>query len=158
MRKHIISCVLMVAAITLASASAASADDKWIGKWKLNVEKSKFSPAPGPQSQTVTFEAAGKAIKLTSDSVSADGKAMHTEYTSSFDGKDVPWTGNPDADMASPKRIDAASYENVWKKGGKATITSKVTVSADGKTLTIVQSGQNAEGKAAASTLVFDRQ
>ena len=31
-------------------------------------------------------------------------------------------------------------------------------MSADGKTLTIVQSGKNAEGKAVGSTLVFDRQ
>jgi hypothetical protein len=147
-----------LAVTALAVASTALAADNWMGTWKLNVAKSKFSPGMALQSQTIKFEPAGESIKLTGDSVNAEGTAMHTEYTSKFDGKDVPWTGNPNADMASPKRLDANRYENIWKKDGKATIHSKVKVSADGKTLTITQTGKNASGKAVKSTLVFDRQ
>jgi hypothetical protein len=64
---------------------------------------------------------------------------MHGEHTSNFEGKDVAWTGNPSADVACPKRIDDNSYENVWKLGGKHTMTSKVVVSKDNKTLTVTQ-------------------
>ena len=157
MKRIPILCGLAVAA--LAFASTALAADNWVGTWKLNVAQSKFSPAPGLQSQTITFEpAADGAIKLIGDSVNAEGKAMHTEYTSKFDGKGVAWTGNPNADTATAKRIDANSYENVWSKDGKATISSKVKVSADGKTLTITQTGTDASGKAVNSVLVFDRQ
>jgi hypothetical protein len=157
MKKGLFVDCLAIAAV-LAGAGNAVAGDNWIGTWKLNPAKSTFSPGPGPRSQTITFAPSPDGIKLASDVVDAEGKASHTGYISKFDGKDVPWTGNPNADTASPRRIDANSYENVWKKDGKATINSKVTVSADGKTLTITQTGADASGKAVGSTLVFDRQ
>jgi hypothetical protein len=83
---------------------------------------------------------------------------MQGRYTSKFDGKDVAWTGNPSADMACPKRIDDNSYENVWKNGGKATMTAKVVVSNQNKTLTITQTPIGAQGAAASSVAVYDRQ
>jgi hypothetical protein len=145
-------------AVALAWASTASAAQNWIGTWKLNVAQSKFSPGPGPKSQTIKFEKTADGIKVTSDGVNAEGKEMHGGFTSKWDGKDVPWTGNPNADMAAPKGIDDNSYENTWKKDGKATITSKAVVSADGKTLTITQTGKDAKGEDVNSTAVYDRQ
>ena len=47
----------------------------------------------------------------------------------------------PDGRYRGPKRVDANNYDNVWKKGGKVTVTAKVSVSADGKTLTVTQAG-----------------
>jgi hypothetical protein len=70
----------------------------------------------------------------------------------------VPWAGNPSADTAAPKRIDDNSYENVWKKGGKATVTAKVSVSQDGKTLTVSQTGTDPSGKSVSSVAVYDKQ
>ena len=142
----------------LVSSSVALAANNWLGTWKLNVEASKFSPGPAPRSQTLTFEATAGGIKLTSRTVDAKGKATKGEYVSNFDGKDVPWKGNADADTASAKRIDDNSYENTWKKGGAVTIVAKVVVSPDGKTLTLTQVGKNAKGQAVNNTVVLDRQ
>jgi hypothetical protein len=137
-------------------ASGVFAGDNWIGTWKLNAAKSKVS---GPAPQVVTWEAAADgAIKFSSTSTDGQGKAVHTSYTSKFDGKDVPYVGNPNADTASPNRVDANTYENTWKQGGKPTIEAKVVVSADGKTLTVTQKGKDAKGGAVNSTLVFDKQ
>ena len=158
MKKTMIRSCLLAAAAVLAFGSTASAADNWVGTWKLNSAKSTFSPGPGPQSLTLKFEATPDGITLTADGVDAEGKAMHSTYTSKWDGKDVPWTGSANADTASPKRIDANTYENTWKKGGKVTINSKSVVSADGKTLTTTQTGTNAKGEAVNSTLVYDRQ
>ena len=81
------------------------------------------------------------------------------EYVSRFDGQDVPWTRNPNADTAAPKRIDANSYENTYKKAGKRVVTrARVAVSADGKTLTLTQTGKDAQGKDVSNTVVYDRQ
>ena len=66
--------------------------------------------------------------------------------------------GNPDADTASPKRVDANSYQNVSRKAGKATITSIAFVSKDGKTLTVTQTGKNSKGEPVNNTLVLDKQ
>jgi hypothetical protein len=77
---------------------------------------------------------------------------------SKFDGKDVPWEGNPDADTAAAKKIDDNSYENIWKKDGKTTISAKVVVSKDGKTINTTQTGTDSKGRTVKNTLVWDRQ
>ncbi len=158
MQKRFLVGSLAACAVILLSGSAALAAENWIGTWKLDVAKSKFSPGPGPKSMTATFAATPDGIKFSSDGVDAEGNATHTEFVSKFDGKEVPYTGNPNADTASPKKIDANSYENPWKKDGKPTTTSHAVVSKDGKTLTIHQTGKNAKGEAVNSTVVFIKQ
>lgn len=150
--------VSSLCSVMILSASMAFAADNWIGSWKLNVAKSKYTPGPGPKSQMLKFEATPAGTKLTAEGVNAAGEAMKSTYTSKFDGKDVPWTGNPDADMAAPKRIDDNSYTNAWKKGGKVAVNAKVVVSADGKTLTVTQTGKNAKGDAMNTTGVYEKQ
>ena len=156
MRKSLL--VGSLCSVMILSGSMALAADNWIGTWKLDVAKSKHTPAPGPKSLTLKFEATPAGIKLSSDGVNAAGAATKGSYTSKFDGKDVPWEGNPDADMASAKKVDDNSYVNIWKKGGKTTVTAKAVVSADGKTLTVTQVGKNAKGEAVNSTAVYERQ
>lgn len=157
MRKNTLLVSLAACALILAS-SVAQAGDNWIGTWKMDAAKSTFSPGPGPKSQTLKFEATKDGIQLTTDGVAADGTATHGGYTSKFDGKDVPWAGNPEADVASPKKTGDNSYENVWKKGGKPMITAKVVVSADGKTLTVSNTGTNSKGQTINNTVVYSRQ
>ena len=158
MRKNLLMVSLAACCAIVLSSSAALAAENWLGTWKMNAAKSKFSPGPGPKSLTLKFESTADGIKLTSDGVNAEGKPTHGEYVSRFDGKDVPWTGNPNADTASAKKIDDNSYENTWKKGGKTTIVAKAVVSKDGKTLTTMQKGTNAKGQTVNNAVVYDRQ
>jgi hypothetical protein len=159
LKKTLLLSCLAAGAAVLAFGSTTLAADNWVGSWKLNLAKSKFVPGPAPQSQAIKFEpTADGGIKLTADEVGGDGKAAHLEYSARFDGTETPWTGNPNADTASPERVDANRYENVWKKGGKVTVTVSATVSADGKTLTVIQRGKDAQGRVMNTTEVFDRQ
>jgi hypothetical protein len=158
MRKSLFVGALVVCAVMVFSSSVVLAADNWLGTWKLNVGKSKYSPGPAPKSMTLKFEVSPAGTRLTTDGVDAAGKATHGTYASKFDGKDVPWEGNPDADTASPKKIDDNTYSNVWKKGGKATVDAKVVVSKDGKTLTVSQTGKNAKGEAVNTTMVLEKQ
>src|SRR5512141_1356302 len=139
MRKNLLVSSLLLGAATLMFGQPASASENWVGSWKLNAAKSKFGSAALTRTETLKFVATPAGIKLTSDGTDPQGKPMQGEYTSKFDGKDVAWTGNPSADMACPTRIDDNSYQNVWKSGGKATMTAKVVVSDNHKTLTITQ-------------------
>lgn len=156
MRKKLWVRSLLVAATCMVGATLF-AGENWVGTWKLNAEKSKLGAA-AVRAQTLKFEATPDGIKLTSEGTDADGKPMQGGYVSKFDGKDVPWAGNPSADVASPKKLDDNSYENVWKKDGKAVVTAKVAVSKDGKTLTVSQSGTDAKGAAFSSVAVYDKQ
>ena len=159
MRRHVIVGSFAGCAALLLSGSLALAADNWLGIWKLNTAKSKYNPGPGPKSQTLKFEKTADGIKLTTESTSADGKTTKGGYVSKWDGMDVPFSGdNPNADTASPKKVDDNTYTNTWKKAGKATVNLKATVSPDGKTLTVVQTGTDGNGRPVNSTVVFDRQ
>lgn len=158
MRKNLFVSSLLVCAATSIWAQPVSASENWVGSWKLNAAKSAFTSDAVVRAQTLKFEATPAGIKLTSEGTDPQGKPMQGQYTSKFDGKDVAWTGNPSADMACPKRIDDNTYENIWKNGGKPTMTAKVVVSNDNKTLTVTQTPTGAHGEAKSSVAVYDRQ
>jgi hypothetical protein len=154
MRKPQVVSSLLVACL---GASLAVAGENWVGTWKLNAAKSQ--PGAGTiKVDTLKFEATADGIKVTLVGTDAQGKEIQAGYISKFDGKEVPWTGNPMADTAAPKKIDDNSYEGTSKKGGKSTVTVKVVVSADGKTLTATQDGTGPSGEKIHSVSVFDRQ
>jgi|SRR5260221_259140 len=158
MRKVYLARAVAVCGVTLISGSLALAGDNWVGTWKLNLAKSKYSPGPAPKAQTLKFEAMPEGIKLSSEVVNAEGQATKGGYSSKFDGKEVAMAGNSNADTAAPRKINDNTYENTWKKAGKVTITTKGVVSADGKTLTITQTGTDAQGRPVSSTAVYEKQ
>ena len=158
MRRNLLLVSLAACCAIVLSSSVGLAEENWLGTWKLNTAKSKYSPGPAPKSLTVKWEKTADGIRLTSDGVNAEGEATHGTFTSKFDGTDVPWEGNPDADTASPKKIDDNTFSNVWKMGGKATINAKGVVSKEGNALTVTLVGTDSKGRTVNNTLVYDRQ
>jgi hypothetical protein len=153
-----VSLALTLAAI-VAMTGATAAADHWLGKWTLNLTKSKYNPPElAPKSQTVTREAVDGGMRLVTDGVDAQGKPTHSEYTAKFDNKDYPWTGQVNADTISLIRLDEEYYESIWKLKGEVTITSQTVVSRDGKTLTTNQFGKDAQGRTVSNMTVYDKQ
>jgi hypothetical protein len=144
---------------TTTGAPFAQTKDPVVGKWTMNIAKSKLSPGPPPKSAAIVFSGASGAdgIKAVFDGVTDTGEKVHWEYTANHDGKDYPMTGNPDGDTIVLKRLNANSVETTYKKGGKVTVTNVRTVSADGKTMTVTTKGTNAQGQAVNNTLVFEK-
>ena len=147
------------AALLVASvpSSARAQGDPMLGTWVLSAAKSKYDPGPPPKSNTVTREAAGQGVKVSSKGVDAEGKPTAQSYTANFDGKDYTVTGSPDYDAVAFKKSGASAAEATRKKGGKVVQTAKYVVSADGKTLTITSSGTNAKGQKIHNVSVFDK-
>jgi hypothetical protein len=157
--------VLKFAAITVLFAIAVSPllaqSNPLLGTWKLNVAKSTSDPSmPTPKSLTRTVMAHGDSVMYMMEGVAADGKAISYSFTVKYDGKDYPTTGTMPggADMISIKRVDANNYEAILKKAGKAVGTSKVVISADGKTTTLTAKITDASGKSATAVSVYDKQ
>ena len=152
--------VFAVAVVSiLVLGVAVMAADSNIGTWKLNTAKSKFSPGPAPKSQTLKIEASGAdGVKYSADGVDAEGKPTHWEFEAQYDGKYVPFKGNPDADMLAYKRIDANTVESTTQLKGKPALTAKIVISADGKTRTLTQTGKNAKGQAVKNVAVYEKQ
>ena len=142
----------------------AQGSDPWVGTWRLNVAKSKFDPGPAPQRNTLTIEAvAGGAQKHTFDGVDAKGQPNHSERVTKFDGSDVPVVQTPPPQGKAVvtqafRRLDARSFEVVGKRDGKVTVTTRVAISADGKTMTHTASGTNAQGQKVTDVRVYERQ
>lgn len=148
--------ILVVAGSSLAWAQAK---DPHYGTWKLNLATSKYSPGPPPREGTVTIEAAGPGRKVSVTGVAADGTPVTWGYSGNFDGKEIPITGNnPDADVVMLKRISANAIRTTNKKAGKRTLVNGLSVSPDGKTLTVATTGVNAKGQTVKNTQVFDKQ
>ena len=162
MRKRFLVVVASALAFMLMTAVMARAQgsDPWIGTWKVNLEKSTYSPGPKPTVPgVVKIEAAPNGMKTTIDGVNAQGQKTHTESVGAFDGKDNPVKGAANPNQTSAlKKIDVRTFENQAKVGGKPTVATRVTISADGKTLTATQSGTNAQGQAVKNTIVADKQ
>ncbi|OFW28900.1 MAG: hypothetical protein A3J28_10570 [Acidobacteria bacterium RIFCSPLOWO2_12_FULL_60_22] len=148
--------------ILLALATSAglwAADDIRIGTWKLDVAKSKYSPGPPPKSSIVRFEPYGEnGVKVTVETVGAQGGKTKHQYSANYDGKDVPVTGDPNRDTVALKRIDAYTLEYTNKKGGKVIGAYKEVVAKDGKSRTVTQQGTNPQGQPVDNVLVYDRQ
>lgn len=150
-----IAAMLLVA---LAGYVPMAAADDHSGTWKMNGEKSKYSPGPAPKDLTVKVDADENHIKLNADGTNGDGTPLHVEYDAKFDGKDYPATGVPNADSVSVKRLKAGGIETQQKKGGQVLMTIKTVVSKDGKTRTSTWKGKDAQGRDVNNVVVFDKQ
>ena len=158
MRKMLLVALgVVLVVVDIVSVSAQTSDPR-TGTWKLNVEKSKFSPGPPPQSLTVKVEPSGQGEKVSTEGVNADGTRTATQYTANFDSKDNPLTGSQIADTVSLKRIDQRTSERTDKKAGAVAQTLRRVVSQDGKMMTVTVKGKNAQGQDVNNTLVFEKQ
>ena len=152
--------ITLVLAMLAVSVGLWAQQDPAIGTWKLNLAKSKYSPANlAPKSGTTKIEPFGKnGVKLTADGVNSQGNPTHIEYSAEADGKDYPEKGSPDADAVSLKRIDANTVEVTSKKGGKVMTTARWVFSDNGKTRTNTTKGTNAQGQAINNVAVYEKQ
>jgi hypothetical protein len=132
--------------------------DPSIGTWHLNLAKSKYDPGPGPKSNVVVIETAGKGIKVTVKGVGPDGTPTATSYSSNLDGSDSPVEGGGAAfDTIALKRIDASRIEGTRKLKGKVVQNYTREVSKDGKTMTVTTTGTNAAGQKIHNVAVYEK-
>ena len=85
----------VIVACAAAALITAQADNPQIGSWNMNMTNSKFSTGTGFKRATSRIEAVDGGVRHTVDSVYIDGTARQYSYTTNYDGKDRPVTGNP---------------------------------------------------------------
>ncbi len=138
------------------STVVALAGDPFVGTWKMNAAKSKFSYPP-PKSFTETFTAQDNGVKLVQDVVEADGKTIHRTLDVKYDGKDYPVKA-PDVDTVSTQKPNANTTDYAFKKDGKVVFKGQAVVSKDGKTYTDVGEGKGEKGQAFTYTFIMEKQ
>jgi hypothetical protein len=152
---------LALATLAITSTAAAFAADNSLGSWKLNAEKSKYSPGLLPvKSLSSTREADGDGVKVTTTGERADGASINTTYTAKFDGSPASISGQgAPYDTISLKQVNANTFTYETKNStSKYHASGRLVVSAGGKTMTMKAKGTNAEGKPMTVTLVYEKQ
>ena len=78
---------------------------------------------------TVTYKASAEELNMADQ--------IGDSYTAKFDGKDYPVKGDPGVSSVTLKKIDANTIEETEKLNGQVLFISRMTVSADGRTMTV---------------------
>ena len=149
----------MALMVLLASAAASgqAKPDSWHGTWTLNVAKSTYNASLPPRSGTSRLTpAAGGAMHLVQDQITADGSRRRIETTTPFDGKDHPVAGLPGATYALT-RVNDFIYVLLAKEKGVVTSTTLTVVSSERNTRTSTTVVVTAEGRTVANIAVYDR-
>jgi hypothetical protein len=133
-----------------------AAPDPAIGIWKLSVPLSSFTLIPLPK--VIRVEAWNDGLKVSAEIIDAHGNKTHLQIAYKCDGNDYPLTGFPLADSIATTRINERKSESVLKKGGRVILTAKAVISWNGKTLTLIRTGMDAQGRMADDLLMYDRQ
>ena len=157
-RSTVAAGVLVIAAV--AAAVNAQVDNPQVGTWIMNIAGSQFSSGTGFKSATSRIESVGGGgVKHTVDSVYADGTTRRYEYTTNYDGTDVPVIGNsPYGDTVALTHVDANTVRTVYKNKGKVTVIQTSVVSNDRKKRTVTTKGTNPIGQSVNNVSVYDRQ
>jgi hypothetical protein len=150
-----------LATLVITSTAAAFGADNSLGTWKLNAEKSKYSPGPLPvKSITSVREAAGDGIKVTNTGERTDGTTINATYTAKYDGSSASVSGQgAPYDTVMIKQVNANKFSYEAKNStNKYHVHGEIEVSRDGKILTFKVKGTDKDGKSMSSELVYDKQ
>ena len=149
--------ILLALGLSLFIVPVCFAQKLHMGTWKLNEAKSHLAPGAG-KNHTVVYETAGDQIKVTVDGTDSAGNATHNTWTGKFDGKDYALDGDPTADTRSYRMQGARTLLMTGKKAGKATISGRIVVTANGKSRTVTTTGTDAKGKRYKNIAVYDKE
>lgn len=126
----------VLAAVVVTTA----ADSPFVGKWKLNPEKSQFTGTTMTVEQLPSGE-----MRLTVEGQSYTFKADGKEYPAIF-GSTAAW-----------KQADPNTWEATYKTKGAVLSTDTHKLSSDGKTLTVISKGTKPDGASFENTAVYER-
>ena len=146
---------LLLLGLVFAAGSAFAADPV-VGTWTLNVAKSKFTSGPAPKAGTRVYTESAGVYTLDQKMTGSDGKEVpfRVQYR---EGEDTTLTGVNGIDSIHATKVNANTWDFTIKSGGKEVGHVHRTVSADGKVLTVHDTGKQPSGITGDDTLVFDK-
>jgi hypothetical protein len=144
--------LLLTLLLASAVASVAQSNDAFVGKWVRNDAKSKYSPGPGPKSETVTIAADGNVVI---EGMDPEGKPFKWSYSKQSGDAAVPIEGMDNGTVSIKE--SGNTVDHVWKTAAGNT-TGHGVVSKDGKKMTYTQKGTDSQGRAVHNVIIFDKQ
>ena len=143
MRTRILLAVALAAlgsaATSFAQAPAGPKDEppaQLIGTWKLNVDKSKYTPGPPLRAEMRVYTRGADGVTGVVSRTYSDGRMERYEYVANFGGEYMV-TGIPAYDAVKLTRIDELASEAWLTHAGTLYGIARRVIAADGNTMTI---------------------
>lgn len=150
--------IALALALLVQSAAAHPVMDAWFGTWTLNLAKSIYMPGPPPYARAqYVIEPWKDGVKVTYDMVYPRGGATHWEWTGRFDGQPYPLQGIDEYVTYAYQRVDDRTYDVVVRIDDRPAGNSRVTLSADGNTITTTTQGRDQSGRVVTTTTVYEK-
>jgi len=149
---------VVLAATSLGTTISGQASDPRIGRWQLNLAKSKFTTTP-PKSITRVYEDRGGGIVLSTITTTPASGAPNVLFVLyKIDGKPYPQLprGAETTNTVTQQLVDPHTVDGVTKRDGKVVGGFTQVVSADGKTLTYTPKDE--KGQPTGIVQVFEKQ
>src|SRR5262245_10005952 len=159
---HLLAAVLLTAGIFVTVSLRApqppptTSEDYIIGTWQLDIAKSKYSPGPGPVSETRTYHRGPNGIEGTIQRRFSDGRSERIEYVAEFD-REYPVAGTEEYDHILLKRISARVAEAVLSHAGRTYGSARRVVDESGKTMTITFKREGSSGTTVNNTAFYEK-
>src|SRR6202521_4948429 len=141
----------------MASGLLLAQNSPFVGTWKLDPAKSKFTSGSPAKEETATIQMVGAQDQVPVNGTAADGSPISMKYEVPEKGGAGKFLAGP-YDAVSGKLIDANTRELSYMKGGKEIIHLHSVVSKDGKTMRITVKGTSAQGEPVSGVAVWEKQ
>jgi hypothetical protein len=152
---------LLAAALGLTTLAKASDDATTAAattqQWTLNLDKSDYSKMPllKPKSVLLSVNQQGDKLSWTYAGQAQDGKSFKWTFDGAIDGKPYPVNGSEPPLTMTYNRDENGQLNSTWTDGHH-TSTGAISVSGDGKVLTINNSTKDEDGNVVTWIEVYD--
>src|SRR3954452_974487 len=155
MRK--LDCVLSLALLLSALAAGSAVKQRetcypFTGTWKLNVEKSTFSPGPAPRSTIVTISSDGRVSFEGTDSHEKPTRRSHPLSV----GREVTFDGADNLTINT--RVAGNIIDDIVKLNGKPIQRIHAVFSQHGRIVTVNRDGKDPQGHQVHNREIYERQ
>ena len=151
--------VLLAAVLGAFLAGHGRADAQvppnWTGTWTLNLATSTYSPGLPPYKRAICkIQPWQDGLRVTYEMVRQRGGVTHLEWTGKLDGRDYPVEGVDRVVTSAYRRIDDRTFAITTTVDGQVAEEARLTVSPDGRTMTIATTRRN---ETDATTAVYEK-
>ena len=141
----------------LTFAGTLLAQSPFVGTWKLDTAKTKYTAGDPPKDVTLVIEEQGENLQLAATGSYADGSPISVKYTIPTKGGVAQVQAGPH-DAITSKTVGPNVRENSYSKDGKQVASRRIVISKDGKTMRATIKGMNAAGQTVAGTETYQKQ
>ena len=137
-------------------ATTAWAESPFVGTWKLDAAKTKFTAGEAPHDETIVVADEGDHATVRTTGTTASGRPISIRYSVPVKGGAAQIEESP-CDAMTVTRTGSNVADTVCTRRGRQIGTRHTVISDDGKTMTATVDGIDARGRIS-GVEVYDKQ